>query len=222
MRAPSIILATVFAVAFVPSVDAAVNDDLLKVFATSPSIDDCSEFASRDPSRQYIVIASDAPAATEREAVEFARSRAREAVASRIADRFRAVSSGRAAQPPTDRDLKQIVNDLFASKPVESKAAVRAVERSYGTLYRAILLVDVTDHRIAELASKVQSELRRRHDERVRTVAFRLTGYGVSIFSPIVVFAVLNRLTRGYLVHILAPAGAAVALAGLAGTTLLL
>ncbi len=218
----SIILRVLVVTVVAASARAGDDDDLLNLFSPTPEVHEIPEFAQRDSSKQFIVIASDIPVATEAEAIAIARKLAIHNVSALIVELIRSKPVSHSISTASEAEVARVVRSLVSKSPLESQTVIRTVDRGYGRLYRAILLVDVSEKRIAELASKTRLELRRLEEQRARTFTFRAIAYSGSILSPIVIFAVLNRLTRGYVTHILAPAGAAVALAGVTGTYLLM
>ena len=177
-----LLLLSIAATTGTASASAAATTASSKLWAT-----DFAAYVNANPKGRWIVAESTMPCISAEEAEASARACAVEALMPQVRSRVK----GRIDM----KHLRGIVDSSLREGGWVVDRHLQANERPYGTIWRESILIDASNRKLDELARRAGSIARRDFERRAIVIG---SGTILSVIG-VVVFFILNWLTRGYL-----------------------
>jgi hypothetical protein len=173
-----------------------------------PWADDSAGFGNQKTPGSWFVARSSTPAATPADAALEARHSAAEFIRKRVRDKVQ--KSRLRWDNDGDEWLRgKLENDLVAGLHITDKFAQR-FDRTYATVFREALLVDVSPNTLEKLVREYTNELKNRR-ETLQHGIFSVGGLFVLVY---LLYLFVNSVTRGYFVWRLRTTATLLAFAG--------
>lgn len=164
-------------------------------YTHKPWVDDFGGFANARPGENWLIARSPDPCLSEHEAERKSIATATEQIFPLVRDRVRS-SVGRWGRTDDDRLRTLITDQLAGNRELVPDKFLQRAQRSYGSVYRQSLLVDLSRANLDHLIALSRQELVERRHGFART----LLSAGALFFVVYLLYLFVNSMTRGYFV----------------------
>lgn len=195
---------------------AGVHEVLTSQFIDKPWADDWNTFISSEPKGRWITGVSETPAARDRDALDEARQAAAAKLWPRVRDRMNAKNASRAgAIKVGEQWVRARLEALLRQERFLTDSLVQCIERPYGKVWQASILVDASSANIDALAADCTRQARAEFGAKAVTAGSMAGMVGVIVL----LYFFVNAVTKGYFVWRLR---AVALLSGIAGILIVL